>query len=100
MIPLHHKATKQKVLMGIWRVTGSTRLQKLPVRSIIVFNSTPSELVSILMLDEKVSPAADQPESRAVGQTPLVTLTLLPEGSSPSCHPHARFASAKLPPQA
>eukprot|EP00983_Pelagomonas_calceolata_P074748 1152682-Pelagomonas_calceolata.AAC.1 len=28
--------------MGIWRVTGSTRLQDLAVRSIVVFNSTPS----------------------------------------------------------
>eukprot|EP00983_Pelagomonas_calceolata_P047673 1140750-Pelagomonas_calceolata.AAC.3 len=33
----------------------------------------PDELISILMLVEKVSLAADQPESRAVGQT-LVTL--------------------------
>eukprot|EP00983_Pelagomonas_calceolata_P053482 1143307-Pelagomonas_calceolata.AAC.2 len=45
--PLHHKATKQKMLMGIWRVTGSTRVQNLAVRTphtrnIIVFNSTPS----------------------------------------------------------
>eukprot|EP00983_Pelagomonas_calceolata_P009147 296115-Pelagomonas_calceolata.AAC.1 len=28
--------------MGIWRVTGSTRLQNVAVRSICVFNSTPS----------------------------------------------------------
>eukprot|EP00983_Pelagomonas_calceolata_P038066 1136663-Pelagomonas_calceolata.AAC.1 len=28
--------------MGIWRVTGSTRIQNLAVRSAIVFNSTPS----------------------------------------------------------
>eukprot|EP00983_Pelagomonas_calceolata_P014423 459408-Pelagomonas_calceolata.AAC.1 len=30
--PLHHKAAKQKMAMGIWRVTGSTRLQNLAVR--------------------------------------------------------------------
>eukprot|EP00983_Pelagomonas_calceolata_P061974 1147076-Pelagomonas_calceolata.AAC.3 len=40
--PLHHKAVKQKMLMGIWRVTGSTWLHNLAVRSITVFNSTPS----------------------------------------------------------
>eukprot|EP00983_Pelagomonas_calceolata_P061152 1146696-Pelagomonas_calceolata.AAC.1 len=38
---LHHKATDLEVLMGIWRVTGSTRLQDLAVRSIFVLNSTP-----------------------------------------------------------
>eukprot|EP00983_Pelagomonas_calceolata_P010954 354618-Pelagomonas_calceolata.AAC.3 len=38
----HHKATKQKVLVGMWRVIESTRLQNLAVRSIIVFSSTPS----------------------------------------------------------
>jgi len=31
MRPLHHKATRQKVLMGIWRVAGSIQLQKLAV---------------------------------------------------------------------
>eukprot|EP00983_Pelagomonas_calceolata_P060842 1146549-Pelagomonas_calceolata.AAC.2 len=30
------------MLMGIWRVTGSTRLQDLAARSIITFNSMPS----------------------------------------------------------
>eukprot|EP00983_Pelagomonas_calceolata_P121015 1160759-Pelagomonas_calceolata.AAC.10 len=35
--PLHHTATKQKALMGTWRVTGSTRLQNLAVRSILGF---------------------------------------------------------------
>eukprot|EP00983_Pelagomonas_calceolata_P026939 846244-Pelagomonas_calceolata.AAC.2 len=30
------------MLMGIWRVTGSTRLHNLAVRSMIVLNSTPS----------------------------------------------------------
>eukprot|EP00983_Pelagomonas_calceolata_P095741 1158047-Pelagomonas_calceolata.AAC.2 len=39
---LHHKATEQEMLMGIWRVIGSTRLLSLAVRSILVFNSTPS----------------------------------------------------------
>eukprot|EP00983_Pelagomonas_calceolata_P042917 1138708-Pelagomonas_calceolata.AAC.1 len=39
--PLHHKATILKMLMETWRVSGSTRLQGLAVRSIIVFNSTP-----------------------------------------------------------
>eukprot|EP00983_Pelagomonas_calceolata_P101988 1158756-Pelagomonas_calceolata.AAC.3 len=29
MSHLHHEATKQRTLMGIWRVTGSTRLQNL-----------------------------------------------------------------------
>eukprot|EP00983_Pelagomonas_calceolata_P009591 310022-Pelagomonas_calceolata.AAC.1 len=33
---------KQKVLMGTWRSTGSTRLQNLTVRSFIVFKSMPS----------------------------------------------------------
>eukprot|EP00983_Pelagomonas_calceolata_P118175 1160479-Pelagomonas_calceolata.AAC.19 len=28
--------------MGIWKVTGSTRLQNLAVRSVFVLNSTPS----------------------------------------------------------
>eukprot|EP00983_Pelagomonas_calceolata_P023959 754313-Pelagomonas_calceolata.AAC.3 len=28
--------------MGIWRLSGSTRLRNLAVRSIIAFNSTPS----------------------------------------------------------
>eukprot|EP00983_Pelagomonas_calceolata_P009989 323992-Pelagomonas_calceolata.AAC.2 len=27
--PLHHKYSKQKALMGIWRVTRSTRFQSL-----------------------------------------------------------------------
>eukprot|EP00983_Pelagomonas_calceolata_P038780 1136917-Pelagomonas_calceolata.AAC.5 len=40
--PLHHKDVKERVLMGIWRVSASTRLQNLTVRSMIVFNSTPS----------------------------------------------------------
>eukprot|EP00983_Pelagomonas_calceolata_P030348 952428-Pelagomonas_calceolata.AAC.1 len=39
--PLHRKATKQKMLIGIWRVTGSW-LQNLTVRNIFDFNSTPS----------------------------------------------------------
>eukprot|EP00983_Pelagomonas_calceolata_P066097 1148865-Pelagomonas_calceolata.AAC.3 len=30
------------MLMGAWRVTGSTQLQILAVKSVIVFNSTPS----------------------------------------------------------
>eukprot|EP00983_Pelagomonas_calceolata_P134694 1162085-Pelagomonas_calceolata.AAC.1 len=30
------------MLMGIWKVTGSTRLQSLAVKSIFVFNGTPS----------------------------------------------------------
>eukprot|EP00983_Pelagomonas_calceolata_P002143 72849-Pelagomonas_calceolata.AAC.1 len=30
--PLHYEVSKQGVLMGIWRVTGSTRLQSLAVR--------------------------------------------------------------------
>eukprot|EP00983_Pelagomonas_calceolata_P039226 1137083-Pelagomonas_calceolata.AAC.1 len=40
--PLNHKATKQKVLMGIWRVSGSSWPQNLAVGSGIAFNSTPS----------------------------------------------------------
>eukprot|EP00983_Pelagomonas_calceolata_P063566 1147787-Pelagomonas_calceolata.AAC.2 len=43
MSPLHHKAVWLKMLMGIRRVTGSTRLQNLAVKSIIVFNSTPPQ---------------------------------------------------------
>eukprot|EP00983_Pelagomonas_calceolata_P066648 1149143-Pelagomonas_calceolata.AAC.4 len=41
---LRHRLSKQKVLVGIWRVTGSTSLQDLSgsVRSNIVFNSTPN----------------------------------------------------------
>eukprot|EP00983_Pelagomonas_calceolata_P078014 1154103-Pelagomonas_calceolata.AAC.3 len=42
MSPLHHGATKQRMPMGIWRVTGSIRLRNLAARSIIVFHSTPS----------------------------------------------------------
>eukprot|EP00983_Pelagomonas_calceolata_P076630 1153493-Pelagomonas_calceolata.AAC.1 len=47
---LHHKDTGLKVLMGIWRVTGSTQLQDLAVRNIIVFISTPdgNKLAGIL----------------------------------------------------
>eukprot|EP00983_Pelagomonas_calceolata_P107678 1159374-Pelagomonas_calceolata.AAC.1 len=48
--PLHHKATKKKVLMGTWRFTTEcTRLQDLAVRSIAVLNSAPNgyELVGI-----------------------------------------------------
>eukprot|EP00983_Pelagomonas_calceolata_P040798 1137785-Pelagomonas_calceolata.AAC.5 len=30
--PHRHKATKQRMLMGVWRVTGSTRLRNLAVR--------------------------------------------------------------------
>eukprot|EP00983_Pelagomonas_calceolata_P131365 1161771-Pelagomonas_calceolata.AAC.3 len=37
---LHHSATDLKVLMGIWRVTRSARLQDLFVRRIFVFVST------------------------------------------------------------
>eukprot|EP00983_Pelagomonas_calceolata_P041590 1138148-Pelagomonas_calceolata.AAC.2 len=40
--PLHHEATEQKELMRTWRIAGSTRFQNLAVRSMIVFNSTPS----------------------------------------------------------
>eukprot|EP00983_Pelagomonas_calceolata_P002253 76696-Pelagomonas_calceolata.AAC.2 len=39
MSPLHHKATKQKLLKGILRVSGSTWPHNLAVRSIIVLNS-------------------------------------------------------------
>eukprot|EP00983_Pelagomonas_calceolata_P054202 1143614-Pelagomonas_calceolata.AAC.2 len=42
MSPLLHKATKQEVLMWNWRVTESTQLQNLAVRSIVVFDSSPS----------------------------------------------------------
>eukprot|EP00983_Pelagomonas_calceolata_P115946 1160253-Pelagomonas_calceolata.AAC.6 len=42
MSPLHHKAAKQKMLMGIWRVTGSTQLQNLAVRGLIAFSGAPS----------------------------------------------------------
>eukprot|EP00983_Pelagomonas_calceolata_P069722 1150478-Pelagomonas_calceolata.AAC.17 len=45
MSPFHHEAIKQRTLMGIWRVTGSTRLQNLAVRSIIVANGTPSGMI-------------------------------------------------------
>eukprot|EP00983_Pelagomonas_calceolata_P021732 681379-Pelagomonas_calceolata.AAC.1 len=41
-VSLHHKATKQKKVMGFWRVTGSARLQNLAVRSITIFHSTSS----------------------------------------------------------
>eukprot|EP00983_Pelagomonas_calceolata_P115112 1160159-Pelagomonas_calceolata.AAC.6 len=34
--------TESTVLMVIWRVTGSTRLQSLAMRSNFVFNGTPS----------------------------------------------------------
>eukprot|EP00983_Pelagomonas_calceolata_P039237 1137091-Pelagomonas_calceolata.AAC.1 len=37
---LHHKAAKKKKLMGIWRVTGSTRHQNLAVRSITIFSTS------------------------------------------------------------
>eukprot|EP00983_Pelagomonas_calceolata_P057456 1145070-Pelagomonas_calceolata.AAC.4 len=40
--PLHHKSTKQIMLMGILKINASTRLQNLAVRSIFVFNSTPN----------------------------------------------------------
>eukprot|EP00983_Pelagomonas_calceolata_P022875 719889-Pelagomonas_calceolata.AAC.1 len=52
---LHHKATKKKELIGIWRVTGSTRLQNLAVRSITTFHSTSSgnKLVGIQGLQGK-----------------------------------------------
>eukprot|EP00983_Pelagomonas_calceolata_P070430 1150781-Pelagomonas_calceolata.AAC.1 len=40
--PLHHKATNLKVLLGIWRITGSTRLQDVAVKSIFVHDSSPS----------------------------------------------------------
>eukprot|EP00983_Pelagomonas_calceolata_P127668 1161429-Pelagomonas_calceolata.AAC.7 len=40
--PLHHKAAKQKMPMGIWRVARSSWLQNLTVRNIFVFNSTPN----------------------------------------------------------
>eukprot|EP00983_Pelagomonas_calceolata_P132712 1161899-Pelagomonas_calceolata.AAC.4 len=33
---------KSEVLMGVWRVSGSTRLQNLAVRSAFFLNSTPS----------------------------------------------------------
>eukprot|EP00983_Pelagomonas_calceolata_P016562 523028-Pelagomonas_calceolata.AAC.1 len=39
---LHHKAKKKKKLMWTWRVTGSTLLQNLAVRSITIFHSTSS----------------------------------------------------------
>eukprot|EP00983_Pelagomonas_calceolata_P019362 608288-Pelagomonas_calceolata.AAC.2 len=42
MSPLCHEATRQNMLLGIWRITGSTGLQNLAVRSICVFNSLPS----------------------------------------------------------
>eukprot|EP00983_Pelagomonas_calceolata_P129691 1161626-Pelagomonas_calceolata.AAC.5 len=46
--PLHHKATEQEVLMGIWRVTGGTRLQNLASRSTVVCSSMPgNKLVGI-----------------------------------------------------
>eukprot|EP00983_Pelagomonas_calceolata_P001125 38668-Pelagomonas_calceolata.AAC.1 len=38
----HHKVLEQEVLMGVWRDTGSARLQNLAVRSVFVLNSTPS----------------------------------------------------------
>eukprot|EP00983_Pelagomonas_calceolata_P005945 198007-Pelagomonas_calceolata.AAC.1 len=34
---------KKKIIMGIWRVIGSTRLHNLAARSVFVFNSTPSD---------------------------------------------------------
>eukprot|EP00983_Pelagomonas_calceolata_P007431 242539-Pelagomonas_calceolata.AAC.1 len=33
--------------MGIWRVTGSTRIQNLAVRSITVFNSTIPQICAL-----------------------------------------------------
>eukprot|EP00983_Pelagomonas_calceolata_P006642 218014-Pelagomonas_calceolata.AAC.1 len=47
---LHHKAAKKKKPMGIWRVSGSIRLQNIAERSIVVFISTPSgnKLMGIL----------------------------------------------------
>eukprot|EP00983_Pelagomonas_calceolata_P059614 1146005-Pelagomonas_calceolata.AAC.2 len=34
--PLHHKAAEKNVLVGVWRVAGSTRVQNLAARSINV----------------------------------------------------------------
>eukprot|EP00983_Pelagomonas_calceolata_P055760 1144279-Pelagomonas_calceolata.AAC.2 len=42
MSPLHCKATKQKVLMGSWRVNGSTRLQNLTVRRYAQYTRYPT----------------------------------------------------------
>eukprot|EP00983_Pelagomonas_calceolata_P021659 678414-Pelagomonas_calceolata.AAC.1 len=41
--PLHHKAVKQELLMGIWRFIGSACLQNLAVRNIIDPNSMPCD---------------------------------------------------------
>eukprot|EP00983_Pelagomonas_calceolata_P045620 1139829-Pelagomonas_calceolata.AAC.1 len=40
--PLHHETARQNMLMGIWRVTGGTRLRNLDARSIIALNRRPS----------------------------------------------------------
>eukprot|EP00983_Pelagomonas_calceolata_P047592 1140727-Pelagomonas_calceolata.AAC.2 len=37
--------------MGVWSVTGSTRLQNLAVRSVFVLNSTPSGNKSMSILN-------------------------------------------------
>eukprot|EP00983_Pelagomonas_calceolata_P004876 159782-Pelagomonas_calceolata.AAC.1 len=42
------KATRQKVLMGIWRVSSSTRQQSLAVRSILVFSPSGYKFVGAL----------------------------------------------------
>eukprot|EP00983_Pelagomonas_calceolata_P016594 523625-Pelagomonas_calceolata.AAC.3 len=43
LVHVVYKATEVEVLMGIWRVTGSTRLQSLAVRNYSMFHQHPGD---------------------------------------------------------
>eukprot|EP00983_Pelagomonas_calceolata_P086351 1156744-Pelagomonas_calceolata.AAC.7 len=49
--PIHRKAIKLKVLMRIWRFSGSTRLQNLAVRNNTVFDRASSGNKHVGILD-------------------------------------------------
>eukprot|EP00983_Pelagomonas_calceolata_P134549 1162070-Pelagomonas_calceolata.AAC.14 len=70
--PLHHEATKQKMLMGTWRVAGSNRLQELAVRSITVYKSTPSCNKLIGLLNRMGMKSASKLNGTLGGQVPVV----------------------------
>eukprot|EP00983_Pelagomonas_calceolata_P040513 1137655-Pelagomonas_calceolata.AAC.1 len=74
--------------MGIWRVSGSTRLQILAVRSVIGFNSTPSEVCMLPLAASNCCPGLVSSHAHVAGQHSVgeAVSSVLLRWTSVRCH--------------
>eukprot|EP00983_Pelagomonas_calceolata_P013292 424189-Pelagomonas_calceolata.AAC.1 len=72
--------------MGVWRITGSTRLQNLAVRS-FVLNSTPSGIKSMSILNRMGMKFVSKFNGMLMVQSQLLELRSAVEGTHGSSEP-------------